>query len=676
MKIVAILLCFIFCKSVYSQANFDEATMHTVDSLIQLIGETKDQDQQVDLVILLYTTRVETNPLQIMDAAKHLSLVAQKTKNKIPEAASWAFYGQAYRLTGNYVKGLECHHKAVALAEETGNKTLLAMCLNQMGHIYKDREENEKALKIYRSSREYALQGKNEELPLWPMMNMGAIFLALNQPDSSLYYSNLAYKMGEDYEVIRALPYTLTNIAGAYSKKGDNAKAMEYFSKAIKEAESSNSDRYKNLAYVGLAEHFQRKHQTDSSAFYAKQALVASQNTLSANLSLKPAKLLTDLYENSNADSTLKYLKIYRAANDTLFSTRANQQLQMMTFEEDQRQQELAAEKIKFQNKLKTNILLGVLFTIGLVAFILYRNNKQKHKANLQLRQQKEEIESTLSQLRQTQTQLIQSEKMASLGEMTAGIAHEIQNPLNFVNNFSEVNSELIVELKEELTKGNVQSANELAENIKENEEKIVFHGKRADSIVKSMLLHSRTGTSQKELTDINAMVDEYVRLAYHGMRAKDKSFNVDFKTDLDPNLPKINVVQQDIGRVILNLINNAFQALASAPNPSTPQPPIGGVHKAPTVLVSTNKKPPIGGWGVEGLGAGIVISISDNGPGIPDSIKDKIFQPFFTTKPAGQGTGLGLSLSYDIVKAHGGELKVESKEGEGTTFIIYLPNH
>ena len=254
MKKVAILFCFMLCKSVaFSQANFDEATMHTVDSLIQLIEESKDEDKQVNWFIELYTTRVESNPMQIMDAAQHLSLVAQKTKNKIPEAGSWAFYGQAYRLTGNYVKGLECHHKALALAEETGNKTLLALCLNQMGHIYKDREENEKALKLYRSSREYALQGNNPELPLWPMMNMGAIFLALNQPDSSLYYSNLAYKLGEDYEVTRALPYTLSNIAGAYSKKGNNTAAMEYFSKAIKEAEKSGSDRYKNLAYVALA---------------------------------------------------------------------------------------------------------------------------------------------------------------------------------------------------------------------------------------------------------------------------------------------------------------------------------------------------------------------------------------------------------------------------------------
>ncbi|HEX5111497.1 MAG TPA: ATP-binding protein, partial [Saprospiraceae bacterium] len=282
---------------------------------------------------------------------------------------------------------------------------------------------------------------------------------------------------------------------------------------------------------------------------------------------------------------------------------------------------------------------------------------------------EKKRTEEALHELRTTQTQLIQAEKMASLGELTAGIAHEIQNPLNFVNNFSEVNSELIEELKDELAKGNTTLANELAKNIKENEEKIVFHGKRADGIVKSMLLHSRTGTGQKELTDLNVMVDEYLRLAYHGMRAKDKSFNVEFKTDLDPQLPKINVMPQDIGRVLLNLINNAFQALASAP-----KSPEGDFLFTPTVTISTKRKSPLGDLGAGDLGAPVLISISDNGPGIPDSIKDKIFQPFFTTKPTGQGTGLGLSLSYDIIKAHGGEIKVETREGEGTTFTIYLP--
>jgi two-component system, NtrC family, sensor kinase len=296
---------------------------------------------------------------------------------------------------------------------------------------------------------------------------------------------------------------------------------------------------------------------------------------------------------------------------------------------------------------------------------------KQVRDRTTELFEQKKELQTTLEDLKATQSQLIQAEKMASLGELTAGIAHEIQNPLNFVNNFSEVNKELVNELEQEIDKGNYSDAKELAKDIKDNEEKIYHHGKRADAIVKSMLQHSRTRSGKKEPTDINALCDEYLRLAYHGYRAKDKSFNAKFETYLDPSLPKINVVQQDIGRVILNLINNAFYAV----NEKSKQ---GIEGYEPTVIVSTILLSPSGG----GKEEKIQISVKDNGNGIPDSIKEKIFQPFFTTKPTGQGTGLGLSLSYDIIKALGGEIGVESKEGEvrpddpvgrGSEFIIQL---
>ncbi len=280
----------------------------------------------------------------------------------------------------------------------------------------------------------------------------------------------------------------------------------------------------------------------------------------------------------------------------------------------------------------------------------------QVAERTMELTQQKEELELALSELKATQSQLIQSEKMASLGELTAGIAHEIQNPLNFVNNFSEVNNELIEELKTELAAGNQQLVTEIANDIKDNEQKILHHGKRADAIIKGMLQHSRASSGQVEPTDINALADEYLRLAYHGLRAKDKSFNADMKTDFDESIPKISVVPQDMGRVILNLITNAFYAVTDKKKQSDDT-------YEPTVSVSTKKSE-----------NSVLVTVSDNGNGIPQKIVDKIFQPFFTTKPTGQGTGLGLSLAYDIVKAHGGEIKVESKEGEGSEFIIQLP--
>ena len=289
------------------------------------------------------------------------------------------------------------------------------------------------------------------------------------------------------------------------------------------------------------------------------------------------------------------------------------------------------------------------------------------------LQEQKKEIENNLTELRATQSQLIHAEKMASLGELTAGIAHEIQNPLNFVNNFSELNSELIQEMNVALLSGDIEEVKQIANDINENEKKIIFHGKRASDIVKGMLQHSRTSSTNKEPTDINALCDEYFRLAYHGLRAKDKTFNATMKTDFDPSLGKINTIPQDIGRVILNLITNAFYVVDEKKmnliNAAEEKGETASFNYEPTVTVVTKKIADAKGH------HRAVIKIIDNGNGIPQGIMDKIFLPFFTTKPTGKGTGLGLSMSYDIVtKAHGGELTVKTREGEGSEFTISLP--
>jgi C4-dicarboxylate-specific signal transduction histidine kinase len=297
------------------------------------------------------------------------------------------------------------------------------------------------------------------------------------------------------------------------------------------------------------------------------------------------------------------------------------------------------------------------------VLLILHRIQKtktiQKEQARIKDRElaQAREIEKAYTELKQTQTQLIQSEKMASLGELTAGIAHEIQNPLNFVNNFSEVSGEMIDEVKTELKGGDLNEAEVLLDDLKGNLTKISHHGNRASSIVKGMLQHSRRSNGEKELTDINKLADEYVRLAYNGLRARDKSFNARVQTEFDKSIGKVNVAPQEIGRVLLNLLTNAFHAV----NEKNVKMAEG---YEPTVWIQTHK-----------TGKGIEISVRDNGSGIPDAIRGKIFQPFFTTKPTGEGTGLGLSMSYDIVtKGHGGELRVESQEGDGAEFFVTLP--
>ena len=306
-------------------------------------------------------------------------------------------------------------------------------------------------------------------------------------------------------------------------------------------------------------------------------------------------------------------------------------------------------------------MIYGLLFIALIFSIHRYQRNRviraEREKTRVRELAQAKEIEKAYGELKTTQAQLIQSEKMASLGELTAGIAHEIQNPLNFINNFSEINKELIEEMELEIDKGNKENLRSIATDVKQNEEKISHHGKRADAIVKGMLQHSRASTGQKEPADINALADEYLRLSYHGLRSRDKSFNVTLQTDFDPAIGKINIISQDIGRVLLNLYNNAFYAVAEKKK----QQPEG---YEPTVSVTTKR-----------IGEKVLISVKDNGGGIPQKIKDKVFQPFFTTKPTGQGTGLGLSLSYDIIKAHGGELKVETKEGEGAEFLISIPS-
>ncbi len=369
---------------------------------------------------------------------------------------------------------------------------------------------------------------------------------------------------------------------------------------------------------------------------------------------LRDYKLLAELYEKTGDNAKAK--DAYKSFLTLQESMLADQKkFQTISFETEQQmnESELAISKLENDNKISSlsrNFSIGIAVLLLLIVAGVYNRFHSKKKAN-------QVLEKTLSDLKSTQSQLIQSEKMASLGELTAGIAHEIQNPLNFVTNFSEVSMELIDEMHEEMAKGETKEANAIAADIKQNLEKINYHGKRADGIVKGMLQHSRSGSAVKEPTDINKLADEYLRLAYHGLRAKDKSFNADLITDFDPSLPKANVLSQDIGRVLLNLFTNAFYATHQM------QKQLGEGYK-PVVTVTTSQKNNY-----------LEIIVKDNGIGIPDSIKDKILQPFFTTKPTGEGTGLGLSLSYDIVvKGHNGKILIDSKEKEYTIFTIQIP--
>ncbi|HEX2845091.1 MAG TPA: ATP-binding protein [Chitinophagaceae bacterium] len=527
-----------------------------------------------------------------------------------------------YKGTGDYSKALEICLELKNLLQfpfysaNNSDSPYDFMVYNNLASCYQDMKQTDSSQHYRQMAFSLSMKAEDPGLLALSTISLGDFYLTNNQLDSSLLYNRLAVHYGQ--------------LVGRYD--------------IVREA------------YLGLAGVFEHQKKTDSAFSYARLAFSKNKVANDSTGMGGSALMLSKLFAQANRyDSAYHYLSAYQAINANLVSREKINKVQSLGFNELIRQNELAQEHKEaiqqYQTRLKVYSLIAGLSLLVLITFILFRNNRQKQKANVVL-------ENTLSNLRSTQAQLVQSEKMAGLGELTAGIAHEIQNPLNFVNNFSEISNELIDEMKEELSKGNVKEAKIIAGDIKQNLEKINHHGKRADSIVKGMLQHSRSSTGQKEPADINALCDEYLRLAFHGLRARDKSFQANFKTILDHSINKVNIVPQDIGRVLLNLINNAFYAVQEKAKTA-------GEGYSPTVTVSTQKE-----------NGQLIIAVADNGTGIPQQLIDKIFQPFFTTKPTGSGTGLGLSLAYDIIKAHGGKLNVTTKEGEGTQFIIQLPNH
>ncbi|ULQ50920.1 tetratricopeptide repeat-containing sensor histidine kinase [Flavihumibacter fluvii] len=591
--------------------------------------------------------------------------IAQKIKFYKGEIRSLYALGQAFLTKGELAKALDLFYKGLQIAEKNNCQLEKAACLTQIGNVYSDLNDWPKAISYYIKANKINDIVKNEkgteDVKFLTDINIGWAYAQTKQLDSALVYlENLNNRtLNNKYWH----PAVLMFFGDIQFRLGKHQVAIEYVHQSL-EIFQSRKDHFATAdACIFLAVFFKELNQADSCIYYAEQGLREAQIISYTTRTLLISKLLAEQYETRDINRAHFYLKIAMAANDELYGSNKVQDLQKILFDEQERQRQAEAERVAYGNRLKQYLYIAGLAVVLLIAFFLYRNNRLKQKANRVLQQQKDEIalqktraEKTLAELSSTQAQLIQSEKMASLGELTAGIAHEIQNPLNFVNNFSEVNKELLVEMQEAMDKGDLADARALAIDVIANQEKINHHGKRADSIVKGMLQHSRETSSIKEPTDINKLADEYTSLAYHGLRAKEKSFNATLHTDFDETIGKINTIPQDIGRVILNLVNNAFYAV----DEKKKQQPTG---YDPTVSLTTKK-----------TNGKVTISVKDNGNGIPKKVIDKIFQPFFTTKPTGQGTGLGLSLSYDIIKAHGGEIKVETKEGEGTEFNIKLP--
>ncbi|MDH4092555.1 MAG: ATP-binding protein [Cyclobacteriaceae bacterium] len=659
-----------------------------IDSLLREVRTT--QNDTTKLIMLRTVARIyaEINPDSSYRYAEQSLMLARQLNFTLDEGGAMREMGYALVNKGNYPRALQTLLAAMAILEDrkvernvlvggfAGDDQLMyraaspfaqrlseiAFTHQNLGVLYANSNNYERAWQHHLIGRQKAEESGNVPMQSILYLTLNRIYLNLKKNDSALISIKLAYNKVMESGYKRYLGSVVLNMGRTYAALGNTSIANTYYRKSLT---ASAADDYYRGVIAGnllLADYYTASGKNDSAFFHIKNALSEAQIMDSPDLLLRIYTSLSRYYHNTgNNDSTVKYQALIINIKDSLFNAKQAIQFQDIDFDMQQQQQEMQAAEKEYQNRLQKYLLISGLAVFLMVALILLRNNKQKQHAN-------NVLEKTLIDLKSTQFQLIQSEKMASLGELTAGIAHEIQNPLNFVNNFSEVNRELLAEMKSEIDKGNYTEAKAIAKSINDNEEKIIHHGKRADTIVKGMLQHSRSSSGVREPTDINALVDEYLRLAYHGLRAKDKTFNAGIKTDFDDTIGNINVIPQDIGRVMLNLITNAFYAVTEKSAKARLEANVGQASAAkdyePTVTVSTKRR-----------GNTVEIKVMDNGNGIPEGVLDKIFQPFFTTKPTGHGTGLGLSMSYDIItKGHSGEIKIDTKEGKYAIFTIILP--
>jgi signal transduction histidine kinase len=624
---------------------------HT-DSLYSIYNAAKTDTDKLNALIGLSYYYELAYPDSAIIFGQDAYTISDKHNWIAKKAQSLDAMANAYSFLGDYVNAMRLYLRGLRIFETINDYSGMAHENNNIGATYIAKNDYKGALPYLRiaakQTQVYTLSHKlrpgDMKLKAMIQENVAEAFIYLHQIDSALYYLDKCYPAALKDNMTDLIGVIQSDMGNVQSAKGNKTAALKYFRSAEISTLATGDVEDLSIAYLNTAKLYHKEKLQDSAEYYAKKAYQTASGGKFEQDVLNAGQVLYGYYdEDNNLPLAYKYFKLTTAVKDSLYSQDKLKQLLSIDFDERQRQEDIAAAQEKYKDQVRTYLFIAGLAVLLLVVLVIWRNGKQKQRA--------------LLQLQQTQKQLIHSEKMASLGELTAGIAHEIQNPLNFINNFSEVNIELLAEMKEELKAGQTDDAIGIADDVEQNLLKVIHHGKRADGIVKGMLQHSRTGSTTKEPTDINALADEYLRLAYHGLRAKDKSFNADMITDYAKNLPKANVLPQEIGRVLLNLYTNAFYTVQQK------QKTAGDNYK-PTVEVSTSSHKD-----------SIVIKVRDNGMGMPEHVKEKIMQPFFTTKPTGEGTGLGLSMSYDIVvKGHEGEINVETKENDYTVFTITLP--
>jgi two-component system NtrC family sensor kinase len=635
-----LLLTFIFLS--YTSSSQD------INKLMQEYDTAKTTTSKANILYKYYLSPRDSVPEMIIELVKVLNHFKKKS-DITGMAISNMVIADKYVSIGDYTSSLRYSISSLKNFEDVKDSLGVKQSLFLIGNSLVFSRNFEQASSYFKKA---ATLTKNNRNILYAdnLNGIAYCMIMLKKPDSAFAYVKAAVDIGWKENDTVSLAYYIGTFGEAHlaNKNYDSAKLL--INQSSKYAlQNDMRDLLANNSN-DLSQLFYETHLFDSSIYYARKGIYYAGST--AYLLDSYEWLYKAFEKQEQKDSVSKYFRLAVTLRDSLYSAEKDRTVQALNFQEQlwekEREQEILQAEKDFNHRLTLYIAFGVLIIIIIITALLYRNNQHQKRAKVK-------IEKAYAALKSTQSQLIQSEKMASLGELTAGIAHEIQNPLNFVNNFSEVNAELIAEADEEVDRGNISEVKTILNDIKENEQKILHHGKRADAIVKGMLEHSKASTGKKEPTNINKLADEYLRLAYHGLRAKDKSFNTDFKTDFDESIGKINVIPQDIGRVLLNLFNNAFYAVNEKKKTA-------GDSYQPYISVQTKK-----------LNDKVEIIVKDNGNGIPQNIIDKIFQPFFTTKPTGQGTGLGLSLSYDIIKAHGGDIKVETEENRRTMFIVSL---
>lgn len=598
----------------------------------------------------------------------------RETGDKAGIAGAYNNIGNIFAAQAIYPEALKNLFAALKIKEELGDKKSIANSYNNIGIVYWNQGDFTQALKNHFA----ALKIREEIGDKWGIAssynNIGIVYEDQGNHTDALKYHFDALKIEEEIGDQKGISISYDNIGNIYLSRGNYSDALKNHLASLKIAEEIGDKDCTAQAYIHIGKGYAKQQQNSVALPYLNKGLSLAKEIGSLDYIKEAYEALAKSDSmQGNFNDALEHYKLYIIYRDSIFNEENTKKLvqSQMQYEFDKKESLAKLEQAKkdAETERENNIqyfaigLLGILvLAIVIIALIQWRNNSHKQAANRLLSNQKATLESTLSELQSTQAQLIQSEKMASMAELTAGIAHEIQNPLNFVNNFSSLSNELLDEMKMELVNNNTGAALAIAGDIKQNLEKISHHGNRADAIVKSMLQHSRVSNGKKEASDINELAGEYLRLSYQGLRAKDNMFNAVLKTDFDRSIGKINIIPQDIARVLLNLYNNAFYAVTEKKLQLEKHPANPGGYQ-PTLSISTKR-----------IGDKAEIKVKDNGNGIPQKIRDKIFQPFFTTKPTGSGTGLGLSLSYDIIKAHNGELKLETEEGAYTEFIVRLP--